>query len=417
MITFKPVVYAHQKRRDGTYNVKIKITFRRKARHLPTTLFCKQSDLTRSLRLKTPDIINRADELCSRMRAACADLTYFDLMDRDVDYVVQHICNALGRQDFRLDFFEYADRFIQRKLPATSRMYVQAVNEFERYLGARHIDINDISKSMLQDFSESIRLRKKLKRACKGGPYVEGDQPKAQNGQERRILIWLSAIYNAAKVEYNDEDSGVILIPRSPFSGLDTRQDPGGNGQKNVGEDVIRKIISAETSDRRERMALDLFVVSFGLMGANMADLYAAQGFSGDVWVYNRQKTSGRRADKAEMRVRVPAELHPFLERLKGSGGWWLSLHEEFRDKDACTVSINRKLKIWARENGVPEFTFYAARHSWASLARKAGVEKATIDECLAHIGDYNMADIYAERDWEIINNANRKVLGMFDWL
>lgn len=59
----------------------------------------------------------------------------------------------------------------------------------------------------------------------------------------------------------------------------------------------------------------------------------------------------------------------------------------------------------------------YAARHSWATIARgPAGNEKATVDEGLVHKGDYSLADIYAERDWSRINEANRRVLDLFSW-
>lgn len=61
-------------------------------------------------------------------------------------------------------------------------------------------------------------------------------------------------------------------------------------------------------------------------------------------------------------------------------------------------------------------FTFGAARHSWATLARRAGVEKATVDECLAHKGDFSVTDIYAERSWELMWQANRTVLDLFRW-
>ena len=61
-------------------------------------------------------------------------------------------------------------------------------------------------------------------------------------------------------------------------------------------------------------------------------------------------------------------------------------------------------------------FTFYAARHTWASLARKEGVDKATIDDALGHKGSFQIADIYAEKAWELIQEANEKVLALFEW-
>ena len=51
-----------------------------------------------------------------------------------------------------------------------------------------------------------------------------------------------------------------------------------------------------------------------------------------------------------------------------------------------------------------------------ATLARKAGVEKATVDECLCHIGDFKVTDIYLERDWDLLDRANRRVLALFRW-
>ena len=77
---------------------------------------------------------------------------------------------------------------------------------------------------------------------------------------------------------------------------------------------------------------------------------------------------------------------------------------------------VNKYLRQWCQREGLDPFTFYAARHSFATLARRQGVEKATIDEALGHLGDYQVADIYAERNWRLAWEANRKVLELFRW-
>ena len=43
-------------------------------------------------------------------------------------------------------------------------------------------------------------------------------------------------------------------------------------------------------------------------------------------------------------------------------------------------------------------------------------IDKATVDEALDHVGDYQLADIYLEKDWSIINKANTEVLALFDF-
>ena len=418
MITFKAIVIPNNRRKDGTYPVKIRVTFKGVTRRLPTTLACTPNDLTRSMKIKSADILTKSDELIARMRDAVKGLSPFDLDGWDVDRVVRHIREALSGKSFRLDFFEWGGRYVTCKSAPTRQAYTNALNTLERFLGKRELDINDISRAMLLDFVEFVDSEPKMHYNPTTKTFDRSAVEKIPRAASSRHLMKLQHIFNAAKDRYNDEDGGSILIPRSPFGNIAKVFPPATTGQKNLGQELMQRIISAQTDDPTVRTALDAFVVSFALMGANMADLYAAKPFTG-VWVYNRQKTRGRRADSAEMHVEIPPEVLPFIARLQGRRGaaWWLSvLHSSAPDANLCTAKMNRALKRWCADNGVPPFTFYAARHTWASLARRAGVEKATIDDGLCHKGDYAMADIYAEKSWELVWAANRKVVALFRW-
>ena len=415
MITFKAIVISNNRRKDGTYPVKIRVTFKGVSRRLPTTLVCTSNDLTRSLKIKSASILNKSDELISRMRNAVKDLSPFDLDNKDVDWVVSNIKDSLTQEDFHLDFFEWSDRYILTKAETTRRAYSCALNTLERFLGRRSLDINDISRSLLLEFMDKVDGEKKMHYNVKTGQVEESKADKIPKGASTRHLAKLEHLFNAAKEKYNDEDSGRILIPRSPFSKI-TKVYPVSNGQSNLGQELMQRIISSQVDNDVMRTALDIFIVSFGLMGANMADLYYAKPVK-EEWVYNRQKTSSRRADRAEMRVIIPEQLKPYLERLKGKGGWWLNrLHEFASSKDFATARVNRCLKKWCEDNEVEVFTFYAARHTFASLARKEGVDKSTIDDCLGHKGSFQVADIYAEKAWGLMQEANRKVLDLFTW-
>ena len=82
MITFKPVVFAHRKRKDGTFPVSIRVTFARKSRYIPTTITARAADLTRGMRIKNPTIIAQTNDLCDRLRAEAARLSPFALEGR-----------------------------------------------------------------------------------------------------------------------------------------------------------------------------------------------------------------------------------------------------------------------------------------------------------------------------------------------
>lgn len=420
MPTFKPVISAHQRRADGSYNIKIRITHKRVSRWLPTNLTAYPSDLTRTLNFKNKNLEYKCNDLIREMRATIADLSTLALEDKDVDWLVDYIKQKLKGDTFRLDFFAFADDYLKaNKIPATSRTYYSAIHAFQTYLGRNTLDINEITHTMLLNFKEWVDAQPKLTYRY-GRNVVEKSERKQKlpgGAQSSRDIMKLAHIYNKAKDRYNDEDAGIFNIPRNPFKNIPLQFPPSRKGQRAFGQETMQLIISATNATPAERVALDTFILSFITMGANLVDLYKATPPQDGVWRYNRSKTKDRRADRAELVVKIPPQAVTFCHRLCGDGEYWLkTLHEHSPKQVNVTSYINKLLKSWAKRNELPPFTFYAARKTWATIARRAGVEKATIDECLCHIGELKMADIYIEKDYDLINKANDVVLSQFLW-
>lgn len=412
-ISFKPIVILSNRRKDGTYAVVIRVTFRGSTRRLPTTITATQQDLTRNGKIKNADISAKADRIVSQMRDAISDINPFELENRDVEYIVKYIKDRISGKKFRLDYFSFANDYLKSKSETTRGAYTTALNTFARYLGNDAIDINSIDRKLLIGFVEMVDNEPRMRWSQREGKIVPTSKPKPR-GQSSRLLAKLENIYNAAKDKYNDEDSGYIVIPRSPFAHI--RKDyPIPQGQKSIGRETMQRLLDYRTDNAVMRTAVDLYIISFATMGANLVDLYNARPFKGD-WVYYRQKTTTRRADKAEMRVRIPEQIRPVLDRLQGNGEWWLNTAHRFAsNKDFCTRRVNRCLEEWCKQNEVDVFTFYSARHTWATLARQeCKVDKSTIDDCLGHIGSFRIADIYAEKAWDLMWETNDKVLALF---
>ena len=393
MVTFKAIVI--DRRKDGSWPVWIRVYFAGKSRRIRTTIVARADEVSRGRNIKSAEVQRRADEVIAKMRRALGDLSYFDTEGRDVDWVVQRIRNGIREEAFSLDFFAWADEAVKGKAEKTRADYISALSVFRAFLGRDELDVNEVTKDLLTRFVDWLGKDGRRK------PATVSD-----------YVMKLGHLYRSARDRYNDEDAGLMRIPRQPFSGVKV---PAGIhvGQRNLGREVMQRIISAAQGDEM----LALFVVSFGLMGMNLADLWEARPCPSGVLVYHRKKTRGRRADRAEMRVEIPGELRPFLARLQdGPSGWLLPALHRYKSNAVVTAVASKSLKAWAASEGLDPFTFYAARHSWASLARSIGVEKALVDECLAHVGDYEIADIYAERSWDLINAANRRVLDLFQW-
>lgn len=391
MATFNAEVFAHHRRKDGTYPVKIRITHNRKSRYVATSLSVRRDDLTRDFKLKSPAVIDKANRLIAELRRPLEGVSPFALKEYGVDDVVALIRRANGRQTFSLGFIDYSRRAMLSKTYSTRGVYAGAVNSFERFVGGE-VDVNDITASMVREYAEW---------------YAADHRSNAAYN-----IALLGHLYRMAKDEYNDEDADYIVIPRDPFRKVSVKRSVP-QGQHSIGAPLIQMIIDERDLPSHMRFALDVFLLSFALCGMNMADMYEAEKPVDGTVVYYRRKVRTRRADRGEMRLHVPDCVMPIAERLEG-GERWLDFGDIKRE--SVSYKVNRSLRLWAEERGIKPFTLYAARKSWASIARSVGVEKATIDESLAHVGEYRVADIYIERDWSLIDEANRKVLAVFDW-
>lgn len=417
--TFRPVVYAHHKRKDGTYNVKINVYFNGKERRLPTTIYCTPNDLTRSHHIKSQDILNKCNVLIAKMHNAVADVSIYDLEGRDVDWLVAHIKGRLQANTFRLDFFQFAESFLQNKKPVTANTYKSALNALAYYLGKRSLDINDITKTMLVNFAEYIETRPKMNGCGKKGTYATTSKSKKKGLAAAKYISKLATIFKAAKAKYNDNDADVLLIPRSPFDNI-TIETAQFKGESPIPRECVQGLISDTwAKDNSYRLAIDAMVVSFGLMGVNMADLYEAKPPKNGIFYYNRQKTKDRRPDGAAMEVVVPPVLQPYLDRL-GAGTskeYWLPhLRSMCKDRSQLSTRVNYHIANWCKRHNVERFKTYAIRKTWATLARSTGADKSLTDESIGHTGGYVLTDIYALKPYDKMAELNAKVLAMFQW-
>lgn len=397
MVTLKPVVFSHHRRQDGTYPVKIRLTHNRQVKYIATTLTARPQDLTRSLKIKSPSLMTGCEAVMQDIRTSLAKLSPFALEEMDAGQVVDFIRSDQTRQVWRMDFFAWADSWIAKQSEGARRNYINAVNALERHLGCRSLDINAITMKMLTDLQAELDAENK--KGLTSVLYVKS----------------LARIYHQAQERYNDEEQDLMLIPRDPFKRIHGTAAKG-QGQPNLGQEFIQRMIDAEITDGRLRLAVDAFLLSFVLYGMNVADLYELEPVKDGWLVYERRKTRTRRDDRAEMRIRVTPVQERYLARLKGIRHTTL-LPERWRSSGRATHCLNEWLKEWCESEGVQPFTMYAARHTFASVARnRAGLSKDDVDELLVHKGDYDLADIYIERDWDYINTQGEKVLDLFRW-
>ncbi|MNS80747.1 hypothetical protein D3C72_1144410 [compost metagenome] len=420
MPTFKPIV--QDKKSDGTYNVKIRITHNRTVRRIPTSVHASSSDLTRTLKIKNQGIL----DLCEDLIRQCRDVINkigFEVSAMSIDELVERIkVHLKGGDKFTLDFFSYTKEQMEGRSAGSAKNYSTMLNALKRFIKRDYLDISEINRLFLLEFEQFLENEPSLTGKNRKSETVEIKQKGGRAVSS--YLACIRAIHNLAKAEYNDEDRGIILIPGSPFKNFKIKPQPK-TRKRAINIDVIQEIINLPYEEEkavgklnRVNLAKDCFLLSFALIGMNNTDMFYCSKPKGNLLIYNRRKTAGRREDNAEMHVRIEPCIKNLVAKYNDNEKLF-RFSKHYKNQESFNKAVHKGLKIIGEKLGIDNLTFYAARHSWATIARsaKVGIDKATVHEALNHVdADMKVTDIYIDRDWSVIWNSNEKVLNQLDW-
>lgn len=401
---------------DGTYNVKVRFIKDKKVKRVSTDLFATDSDLTSDLKLKEESIVKQeADRLVLHYRTMVNSL-HFDSENCDVSEIVNRLlCKEEAEKP--IDFIAFSKKWISETTIKGKDNYTTALNSFIRFLGKEELEIKKITVDLLEQYRDYII-------------NVRNERVKALQAEGKRVpsnrclslyLMSLRHLYGEAQRFYNKPDKGLMRIPHTPFEYFKIPKQEA-TRKRAVTPQQIKAIWSLPYQNIhkgvkhtcRPDLAKDCFILSFCLMGINSADLYNATLLRDNRLIYCRTKTKERRLDKAKMEVVVPDMVLPLIEKYRDTTGQRLfRFYKDYRDHKAFNKAINKGLKGIGDQLNIDDLEFYAARHSWATIAlNKCGIDKYTVHAALNHVDEsMRVTDIYIERDFVNENKANAKVV------
>jgi integrase/recombinase XerD len=159
------------------------------------------------------------------------------------------------------------------------------------------------------------------------------------------------------------------------------------------------------------------FVLSFYLIGISIVDLclLTKENIKGGRILYKRRKT-GKWYD-----IKLQAEAEEILNHYKGRSKYLLPIADDKAINDERlmrgikykTKIINKYLSRIAKDLKIDQkITTYTARHSWATIAKKAGFSIELIAEALGHEYGNRTTAVYLDNfDQSVIDEANSKVI------
>ena len=416
MLTIRADILKEKPKKDGSFNIRIRFTHNRKVKRLPTKLYVRKEDLTRSFDFKENTSIKReVDNLLFYYEKICSQIP-MDIEQCSIEDIMAYI-EADKKKYKIIDFIEFAETWMQESKITSKKNYKSAVNALKLYINREELNIKDITNKFLTGFMEFLeeRWRQKAEKLKKAGKIVPTN---------RATSLYLGSIrhlFNEAKKRYNDYDRNIIIITNDPFKTFTVPKQCTVTRKRAITPELIKKIwelpyqsIDCYKTENRFNLAKDCFILSFCLMGMNSADLYNAEEREGNTIIYYRTKTKNRRADNALMKVKIPKMLMPLVEKYKDKTGKRVfNFYQTYVDIAGLNRSINIGLKEIGAKLKIDALQYYAARHSWATIAvNRVGIDKYTVHSALNHVDEaMRITDIYIERDFVNENKANRKVV------
>lgn len=400
--SFKAVLLPHHIKEDGSCNVKIRLTHNRKTKYIPTTEYARKGDYTKKLVIKNNNLLRKLTTLISEMEACISELGYFQIQTMSVDQIIDAINIKMKKEEFKLDFFEFAETIIdgkREKCKGSADNYKVALNSFRKFMNKDKMDIQEITSNLMKSYEEYLVKK-----------YGEGARAVSQ------YTACMAFLHKQARIKYNISELGIFLI-KNPFEYYKPpKQRPAKKFA--IPKSTIQKLIDIRPSlEGLHRLAANVFLLSFITMGTNVPDLYEAE-LEGDNIHYFRMKVRERRFDKGEMYIKLDPLCKKIIKEMKDTTGERaFNLHHQYKFYKSIADKGNDRLKEIAKILGVKPFSMKAARHTWPSIAYSIGIDKGVVNDCLCHIDeDMKVTDIYITKDWSVLWDANRKVLEQFKW-
>jgi hypothetical protein len=409
MATFGIKVFKHHKKKDGTFNVKIRVTKDRKTAYIDTIHFVTAKQLFKNYEVKDTIILKELYITIENYRESVSRLgNKTNFMSAD------DIKAFLEKKSENVDFLAFCQQHINvledggRKKTASSFRTVRY--SLVDFIHGTLLHAEDITPNFLMAFEHFLRQPRKIKRLNQFGREVTILSKGLSDAGVHNYLRDFKGLFTAAQAYYNKPSLGIIPLPFNPFKEYKLTELPE-TRKRNLTIEQLRAIKNYQpTPGGRVELAHDLFMLSFYLCGMNAVDLYSCGLLINNGRLeYERSKTKGKRKDRAFISIKVLEHAMALIEKYK------YRLNDEYSEIGNLNKALNKGLKVIGASIGVPDLSFYWARHSFGNLARnKCRKSKDDVALALNHVDQgRKTTDIYLEKDWTIVDEVQAAVLSL----
>ena len=289
-------------------------------------------------------------------------------------------------------FLEYIEQLDREGRNGYSKSLRQVYNSLVKYNGHLELFFIDIDGCWLKRYEQSLR-RKGL----------------AENTIGIRLRT-LRAIYNYAI------EKGVASADKYPFKQYKVSRLQQETVKRALCKDDFERIINYVGKDKYQQFAIDIFAFTYYIGGINFVDIanLTVKNIQDGQLVYRRKKT----AKLIKLPIPQPAQLlidkyhsdSPFLFPIYNTTH--ITTQQKENRLHKVITKVNTRLKMIGKELNLSiPITTYVARHTQATVMKRAGVPTSVISQIMGHSSE-KVTQIYLDRfDNEQVNEAMQHLL------
>lgn len=388
MITFKPVIRVTQVKKDGTVNIKIRVTHNRNVGYLPTEYYIKKEQFDNYNGKVIP--VDKSEKAKKDADDINIDLlaqkgAYASKISKNKDLVQLYTLNMLLKfltdETDPTDFISLLEKKIKDKTAIGNDAYAYSFADTKRVLekeGYKTLPLAVITTQWIKALGQSLAEK--------------GNSPNTIGHRMRNI-----------RTVFNEAETG-----RFPFRGYKIPK-AASTEHKDLSLEQMARIARLEIKDPLMRWSRDMYMLSFYLIGMNWKDLaFVKEIINGRIY-YTRSK------GKKLYSIKVFPEAQAIIDRYPGKK-YLMDLMDHYSHYKTGTKRINIKLKLIAKECEINrQVSIYYARHSWSTIAtEEVGISEDTVERCLGHalLKPINeITQIYIRKELKPCDDANEKVI------
>ena len=364
MATLKLTLFLAKQLKDGRHKIRIAICHKRDTRYIVTNFI-----IDSVTQFRNGQVVRRPDASIMNRKLRNLLNEYQEKLDAVKHqnlYTCVQLKNMLvnSMMEEEAATFQSVSASYERELSESGSVgYAKMLERNCRYFTEfcrGDILLADITPEMIENYSRFLRVKKGVGDTT-NSMMMRNTKTVINRGVKKRV------------VSYEVHPFVNFQISAAPVRQVD------------LPLEVFNRLRMAEPSEKRFRVARDLFCLSFYLGGINLVDLMQIDFRGVDVLEYVRTKSRSTTHGQNVVAFAIPEPAKEIIKRWMNRNTGRLDFGYKFSYSNFSRY-LSRLLDSFARSLGITEkVVYYSARKSFAQYASEIGIPDGVIDYCLGH--------------------------------